>query len=362
MKILALLVCLAGPAAAGVLTFGNNSTSVDSSINGTPISPSQVNTSTINASQQVQILRDGVTAAQTGNPPDTNLLMAGQSTFFQQAWIMSTATGGASGYTATGDLGSQSAWFGTFGINNSRSRQNPQQSLYSAWPSSSVFGSSSDGPLVMWADTNGNTNSGTTSYIILGVGLSSATNTQSVTISSTSVVFRDSVTIQGSGLSVNAIGTNIHNEVFISSGYTAIYSTNSTNSNASPVLAVYSAIGTRTFTVTGGGGVAFSSNLNVSGNSTFSGFANMTSSAAFVGISVSSSARGGAGASVTATCDGGFFATSGGCDCNTIVAATAVINTPSNVVPGQVPRGWTCQASGGTGGQCAAYVVCSRLQ
>lgn len=351
-----LILLLASSASAGGLVQGGLPAASASLVENS------VSAATFTASQQVQILRDGVTAAQTGNPPDTNLLMAGKSTFFQQAWIMSTATGGASGYTATGDLGTQSTYFGTVFINNSQSRSNPQQSMYWVFPSSAYVLSSSDGPLALWADTNGSQNTGTTSYIMIGVGLSSPTNSQSVTISSTSVVFRDSVTIQGSGLSVNAIGTNIHNEVFISSGYTAIYSTNSTNSNASPVLAVYSAIGTRTFTVTGGGGVAFSSNLNVSGNSTFSGFANMTSSAAFVGISVSSSARGGAGASVTALCDTNFFATSGGCDCNTIVAATSIINTPNNVVPGQVPRGWTCQASGGTGGQCAAYVVCSRLQ
>lgn len=86
------------------------------------------------------------------------------------------------------------------------------------------------------------------------------------------------------------------------------------------------------------------------------------SSATFVGVSISSSTRGGAGASVTATCPTNLYAISGGCDCNTIVSATSIINTPSAVVPGSVSKGWTCQVAGGTGGQCAAYAICSRLQ
>lgn len=87
------------------------------------------------------------------------------------------------------------------------------------------------------------------------------------------------------------------------------------------------------------------------------------SSQAFVGISVSSQVAGTAGTAVTATCSvARTFATGGGCNCGTIVAGTSVINTPNCVTAGCQPTGWTCQVSGGTGGQCSAYVICSRLQ
>lgn len=91
------------------------------------------------------------------------------------------------------------------------------------------------------------------------------------------------------------------------------------------------------------------------------------SSSVFVGLSVSSVAIGGAGSAVTALClqsglTGRSYATGGGCDCSSIVAATSTISRPNCVTAGCVPSGWTCQVAGGTGGQCIAYAMCSRLQ
>lgn len=86
------------------------------------------------------------------------------------------------------------------------------------------------------------------------------------------------------------------------------------------------------------------------------------SSSTFVGVSVSSAARGSAGTAVTAKCPSGTFAIGGGCDCTVEVAETSKQSMPSPNTPSQVPTGWTCQSVGGTGGQCAPYAICSRLQ
>ena len=87
------------------------------------------------------------------------------------------------------------------------------------------------------------------------------------------------------------------------------------------------------------------------------------SSAAFIGVTVSTAAAGAAGAAVTAFCKvAGTFAVGGGCDCGTIVAATSFIDKPNCETTGCIATGWTCQVAGGTGGQCAAFVVCSRAQ
>lgn len=183
---------------------GINNTSPTTALDvGGTVTATGMSVSTITTTLQEQILRDGVSASAAGGPPDTNLLMLGNSNFFQQAWIQSTNNLGASGYTATGDLGSHTTWFGTFGINNSRAQTNPLQNMYLLWPSSAVFASSSDGPLIIAADTNGSLNSGTTSYLQFMVGLSSPPNTGSMYISSMSVVIRDTVTVQGNAFSVS---------------------------------------------------------------------------------------------------------------------------------------------------------------
>ena len=99
----------------------------------------------------------------------------------------------------------------------------------------------------------------------------------------------------------------------------------------------------------------------LSASPTFTGLT--VSSAAFVGVTVSTQAAGGAGASVTALCKvAGTFALGGGCSCAVVVAATSVISVPNVVTAGGIATGWTCQVAGGTGGQCSAYVICSRLQ
>lgn len=86
------------------------------------------------------------------------------------------------------------------------------------------------------------------------------------------------------------------------------------------------------------------------------------SSAAFVGLTVSTQAAGGAGASVTALCPANKFAVGGGCNCTGGVSVTGTISEPNCVTAGCVASGWTCQEPGGTGGACAARVLCSRLQ
>lgn len=91
------------------------------------------------------------------------------------------------------------------------------------------------------------------------------------------------------------------------------------------------------------------------------------SSAVYIGMSVSSQAVGAAGAAVTALClqsgaTGKTYASGGGCDCSGAVAITAEISRPNCITAGCVPTGWTCQESGGTGGACIAYAMCSRAQ
>lgn len=87
------------------------------------------------------------------------------------------------------------------------------------------------------------------------------------------------------------------------------------------------------------------------------------SSAAFVGVEVSTETAGGAGAAVTALCrTPGTFAIGGGCNCTGAVAPTGETSEPNCVTAGCIPTGWTCQEPGGTGGACAARVICSRLQ
>lgn len=104
------------------------------------------------------------------------------------------------------------------------------------------------------------------------------------------------------------------------------------------------------------GTITATSGLTVTTGTTLSG-------AAFVGVAVSSQTRGAAGASVTATCyTQGTFAIGGGCDCTVEVAETSKLSVPNCQTQGCVPTGWTCQSVGGTGGQCVAYAICSRLQ
>lgn len=88
-----------------------------------------------------------------------------------------------------------------------------------------------------------------------------------------------------------------------------------------------------------------------------------TSSATFEGIEISTQAAGTAGAAVTALCrTTGTFAKGGGYDCGTIVGATQIVSRPNCVAAGCIANGWTVQVVGGTGGQCSAYVICSRSQ
>lgn len=105
--------------------------------------------------------------------------------------------------------------------------------------------------------------------------------------------------------------------------------------------------------------------MGIQGNGavTFGADAPVTiSSAAFVGVYVSTQAAGAAGASVTASCPAATFAIGGGCECSGAVAVTGNTDRPNCVTQGCIANGWTCQETGGTGGACSAYAVCSRLQ
>lgn len=86
------------------------------------------------------------------------------------------------------------------------------------------------------------------------------------------------------------------------------------------------------------------------------------SSAAFVGLSLSTQTGAGAGAATTVLCPVGRFATGGGCSCTGAVAPTGEAGRFNSVTAGALPNGYVCQEPGGTGGDCAAFVMCSRLQ
>ncbi len=79
-------------------------------------------------------------------------------------------------------------------------------------------------------------------------------------------------------------------------------------------------------------------------------------------VAFSTQAAGSAGTAVTATCPAGTFALSGGCSCSGIVAGTAVIGVLDPLNAGSMPTGYKCQIAGGTGGACAAAVLCSKIQ
>lgn len=112
------------------------------------------------------------------------------------------------------------------------------------------------------------------------------------------------------------------------------------------------------------GNLFATSGFFVSGSSaTFSSTTPVTiSSAVFVGLSLSTQASAGAGAATTATCPAGKFAVSCQCDCSGGVALTGDTERFNCVTAGCVPTACVCQQPGGTGGSCAAYVNCSRLQ
>ncbi len=114
--------------------------------------------------------------------------------------------------------------------------------------------------------------------------------------------------------------------------------------------------------VWGGLDVGNGSNISPPLNGIRSAGAVIFSSAVFVGTFLSTQAAGGAGASVTATCPVNTFAHGGGCSCSGAVAETANISIPNCVTQGCIPSGWTCQVTGGTGGACSSYAICSRLQ
>lgn len=116
-------------------------------------------------------------------------------------------------------------------------------------------------------------------------------------------------------------------------------------------LGVTYGLSAATATITGTG-AAFSV---PNGSASFSG-------AVFVGLQLSTQAAGTAGTAVTALCDAGSFATGGGCICGSGVALTDTVGKYNCAIKGCVPTGYTCQDGGGTGGACAAQVLCSRLQ
>ena len=106
------------------------------------------------------------------------------------------------------------------------------------------------------------------------------------------------------------------------------------------------------------GGSAFSV-----GGSTFS----VSAGGIYPGITLSTQTAGGAGAAVTVTCPSGKYAYSGGCSCVLGAAANQEINMPAvngstMTAAGAMPNGWYCEMSGTTGGQCAAFVICSALR
>lgn len=83
----------------------------------------------------------------------------------------------------------------------------------------------------------------------------------------------------------------------------------------------------------------------------------------YAGLSISTQAAGGVGALVTVSCPAGSYTLTGGCSCASAVAATGDVNMPypTMTAAGAMPSGWQCQETGATGGQCAAFVICSAI-
>lgn len=133
--------------------------------------------------------------------------------------------------------------------------------------------------------------------------------------------------------------------------------------SSSAVITNYLNVGS--MTVVGGGGASITYGLSA-GSAAIAGLATAGSltvtGAARFSVSFSTKAAAGAGVANTVTCPAGTYVLAGGCTCTGAVDLTAAVGNFTPLTAGAMPTGWTCQAPGGTGGQCVAAATCSRIQ
>jgi hypothetical protein len=164
--------------------------------------------------------------------PNTPLLLTGNIANYLQFEIqnLSSDPNASGNICATGDLGTDSNFYGCLGINSSQN--NGSVDGYTAWPSSSVFVYSSDAPLVLWSDTNGGSNGAQNGYIEFGSSEPISSNIAGYLLPASASgpgawVFESSVTIVNANLSVatvtasgivNASTFSINGTQFLSQG------------------------------------------------------------------------------------------------------------------------------------------------
>ncbi len=163
MRSLLLLLALAVPAKAGVMTTGNNTRTVVADLSGQTITPSTI-----------VVLQDGTNANQASIYPNAPLVMLGNANSYLQAVIQNLNNGtlAQSALVLTGDLGTDTSYY--FNLQKSNSRFS--NSSYAVFPASSAVMYDSDSPIYIWADTNGSQYGGS-GHVIIGSSIAVSGNT-----------------------------------------------------------------------------------------------------------------------------------------------------------------------------------------
>lgn len=317
MRHVLLALLLAGPAAAGVMTVGTSPSNVDASVNGTNITPAAVTAATITATGATGFVGNGSNL--TGIPSTGSIVgvyapLAG-----------ATFTGVVNASTITISLNAASNP-GTFPYSPLMIFGNANTYLQEVLQNLSN-GNNASGDIIITGDL------GNDSAFYLDMGVNSSKFSQA-------------------GQSVEASSST-----FLTSSDADLVLWAGTNGGANAAASETVILGSSN-PVTGNRAAVFSS-------STVSIFPPVTfSTTVYAGVALSTQAAGGAGALVTVSCPASTYALSGGCSCGSIIAETSVINMPFPTLTqaGAMPTGWQCQAAGGTGGLCSAYVICSRIR
>ena len=138
----------------------------------------------------VTITQNGVSAS-PGQYPATPWLVLGKTNTYLQAVIqnLSNGTNASGDLVITNDLGGDTSYYFNIGVNSSKF----SQALQSAEASSSTYVTSSDSPLLIWADTNAGQFGGN-GHVIIGSS-NPVTGNIAVDISSNAVVFQPSTPV-----------------------------------------------------------------------------------------------------------------------------------------------------------------------
>lgn len=134
----------------------------------------------------VQVLQNGV-GGNGGMFPNVPVYMSGNANGALQSVIYNRSNGvnASSEYTGSTDLGGNTSYYFTIGINGSKYAQ----SGFSVEPASASFYQTGDSPIYIWSDTNGGLNGAATGYVIIGSSNESAGNMSAMFTPSSTTIF-----------------------------------------------------------------------------------------------------------------------------------------------------------------------------